>query len=112
MFGLIGGYMPPPPGVAPPFQWGEVETVRQRLGSAVKDVRFYRGIVEFTALSPEHYRHDMSRTSAPYIVLRESLRSDPSKLAQLEHEIDLVFADYFHDNAVRLEYSQTRATKI
>jgi ubiquinone/menaquinone biosynthesis C-methylase UbiE len=112
MFGLIGKYMPPPPGVAPPFQWGEVETVRQRLGSAVKDVRFYRGIVEFTALSPQHYRYDMSRTSAPYIALRESLRSDPSKLAQLEDQIDRVFADYFHDNAVRLEYLQTRATKI
>lgn len=112
MFGLLGKYMPPPPGVAPPSLWGEVDTVRQRLGSAVKNVRFFRGIVEFTALSPQHYRHSMSRTSAPYIALRESLRSDPPKLAQLENEIDLVFADYFHDNAVRLEYLHTRAIKI
>jgi ubiquinone/menaquinone biosynthesis C-methylase UbiE len=111
VFALLGKYMPPPPGVAPPFQWGEVETVRQRLGSAVKDVRFYRGIVEYTALSPQHYRNDMSRTAAPFIAVRESLRSDPGRVAQLEEEIDRVFGDYFHDNAVRLEYLQTRAIK-
>ena len=112
MFALLGKYLPPPPGVAPSFQWGEVETVHQRLGGAVKDIRFYRGIIEVAALSPQHYRDDMSRTSAPYINLREKLRSDPPKLAQLESEIDAVFADYFHDNAVRLEYLQTRATKV
>jgi SAM-dependent methyltransferase len=111
VFGLIGKHLPPPPGVPPVTQWGEVEIVRQRLGGAVKDVRFFRGIARYWALSPQHYRYDMGRTAAPFIKLRESLRSDPAKLAQVEREIDAVFTDYFDDNAVRLEYLHTRATK-
>lgn len=112
VFGIVGRHMPPPPGVAPIVQWGEVETVRQRLGTGVKDIRFFRGIVEYSALSPQHYRYEMGVTAAPYIKLREMLRTDPSKLAQVEGEIDAVFSEYFWENAVRLEYLQTRATKV
>ena len=112
VFRIIAQHVPPPPGVPPVVQWGEVETVRQRLGSAVKDIRFFRGIVEYAALSPQHYRHEMGVTAAPFIKLREILKPEPAKLAQAEGEIDAVFADYFADNAVRLEYLQTRAIKL
>src|SRR3984957_16977467 len=41
MFSLTASYMPPPPpGVAPPVQWGEQGIVRERLGDAVTDIVF------------------------------------------------------------------------
>ena len=110
-FSVIARNVPPPPGVPPTVQWGEVETVRQRLGDAVKDVRFFRGIIEYAALSPQHYRDDMTRTAAPFIKMREMLQSNPAALAAAESEIDAIMSDWFHDNAVRLEYLHTRAIK-
>lgn len=112
VFEIIARHMPPPPGVASPVQWGEVETVRSRLGNQARDIRFFRGVVEYAALSPQHYRHEMGRTAAPFIKLREILQAEPARLAQAEGEIDAVFTDYFRDNTVRLEYLQTRAIKV
>jgi len=43
MFTLIGRYMPPPPpGVAPPPAWGDPNVIRERLGTAVRDLVFDR----------------------------------------------------------------------
>lgn len=113
-FALVGSYMPPPPpGVSPPPQWGDVAVVRDRLGSAVKDILFDRACMLFPTLSVPGYRDHIERTAGPMLKLVESLgASDPARLAQFRREYDALVAPYFEDNVVRQDYLLTRATKV
>jgi SAM-dependent methyltransferase len=113
MFRLIGSYMPPPPpGVSPPGQWGDQKIVRERLGSAVKDIAFQPETMIVAALSLPHYRGTQERTVGPMIKLVEMLSaSDPAKLAAFRSEYDAIAAEYFGENIVKQEYLMTRATK-
>jgi hypothetical protein len=63
MFALVGKYVPPPPGVSPSPEWGDPNIVRSRLGDAVVDLTFQRGIVWFSALGVQHYRVSIEATS-------------------------------------------------
>jgi SAM-dependent methyltransferase len=113
-FKLVSSYMPPPPpGVSPPPQWGDVAIVRERLGSAVKDILFDRACMLFPALSVQNYRNHVERTAGPMLKLVEMLNaSDPNRLAQFRREYDALISPYFEDNVVRQDYLLTRATKI
>ena len=108
------GYMPPPPaGVSPPPQWGDVAIVRERLGSGVKDILFDRARMEFPALSVQNYRDHIERTAGPMLKLVEMLNaSDPERLAKFRREYDGLIAPYFEDNIVRQDYLMTRAIKV
>src|SRR2546430_16182483 len=112
-FKLVSSYMPPPPpGVSPPPQWGDVATVRDRLGSAAKDILFDRACMLFPALSVQNYRDHLERTAGPMLKLVEMLSaSDPARLAQFRREYDALIAPYFEDNVVRQDYLMTRASK-
>ena len=112
-FKLVSSYMPPPPpGVSPPPQWGDVATVRDRLGSAAKDILFDRACMLFPALSVQNYRDHLERTAGPMLKLVEMLNaSDPAKLAKFRSEYDALIAPYFEDNIVRQDYLMTRAIK-
>jgi SAM-dependent methyltransferase len=112
-FALVGRYMPPPPpGVAPSPQWGDVQIVRQRLGDAVENIRFDRDRMLFPALSPQHYRSQIEQTAGPMIKLVESLSaSDPDRLAQFRREYEMLVIPYFENNVVRQDYLMTCATK-
>lgn len=114
MFMLIGRNMPPPPpGVAPPPLWGDPNVVRERLGTAVKDIVFDRATMLVPALSPQHYRTMTERTAGPMIKLVELLTaSDPARLAAFRREYEALVAEYLDDNLVRQDYLLTRATKI
>jgi hypothetical protein len=91
-FKLVASYMPPPPsGVSPPPQWGDIAMVRERLGSAVKDILFDRACMLFPALSVQNYRDYLERTAGPMLKL---------------------IAPYFEDNIVRQDYLLTRAVKV
>jgi SAM-dependent methyltransferase len=113
-FLLVSNYMPPPPpGVAPSAQWGDVAIVRERLGKAVKDIVFDRGCMLFPALSVPNYRDHLERTAGPMLKLVESLQtSDPARLAQFRSEYEALVAPYFEDNVVRQDYLLTRAVKV
>jgi hypothetical protein len=113
-FRLVSKYMPPPPpGVSPPPQWGDVGIVRERLGAAVKDILFDRACMHIPALSVANYRDHVERTAGPMLKLVESLgRSDPGRLAQFRREFDELVAPYFEDNVVRQDYLLTRAVKV
>lgn len=113
-FGLVASYMPPPPpGVSPPPQWGDVAIVRGRLGSAVKDILFDRACMLFPALSVQNYRDHIERTAGPMLKLVESLgTSDPARLAQFRGEYEALIAPYFEDNIVRQDYLLTRAVRV
>jgi SAM-dependent methyltransferase len=114
MFATNGKYSPPPPpGVSPPGQWGDPSTVRERLGTAVTDVRFARDVMLLQILSPQHYRLFMETNFGPAKKLIEGLdKSDPAKAKALRGELEQLAAEYFQDNALRQDYLLTRAVKL
>jgi hypothetical protein len=104
---------PPPPGVAPPVLWGDPAVVRQRLGSAVKDIVFDRQCMLVAALSPQHFRLNVESTAGPIIKMIEHLTAtDRDRLHAFRQEFDAIVAEYFRDNVVRQDYLLTRATKV
>lgn len=111
MFALTGKYLPPPPGVAPPPQWGDPGTVRERLGEAVRDIEFTRDEMIVPALSPAHYREQIELTAGPVIKLIQTLEGEPQKLAQYRAELETLIGQYFRDNRVHQSFLITRATK-
>src|ERR1041385_3825026 len=113
-FRLVASYMPSlPPGVSPAPQWGDVAIVRERLGSAVKDISFDRACMLFPALSVQNYRDHLEHTAGPMLKLVEMLSgSDPDQLTQFRREYEELVARYFEDNIVRQDYLLTRATKV
>ena len=113
MFALTASYLPPPdPKPAPPHQWGDPNIVLQRLGKAVRDVRFDRSTQVTPALSPQHYRHLLEQTGGPMVRLMKSLKDDPARLAQFRREYDELVGQYFDGNLVRQDFLMTRATKV
>lgn len=113
-FAIMGKYSPPPPpGVSPPVQWGDVAVVRERLGSAVKDITFTRDVMTFPALSPQHSRLFMEKNFGPAIKLYAMLEAqDPAKANALRKEIDDINAEYFEDNKIQQGFLITRAIKV
>jgi SAM-dependent methyltransferase len=111
---LSARYMPPPPpGVAPPVLWGDPAVVRQRLGSAVKDIVFDRQCMLVAALSPRHFRLNVESTAGPIIKMIEHLTAtDRDRLHAFRQEFDAIVAEYFRDNIVRQDYLLTRAIKV
>jgi len=99
--------------VAPPVLWGDPNVIRERLGSAVKDLTFDRARILVPALSPQHVRTASERTAGPLVKLVESLSAtDPDRLASFRREYEAIVADYLEENIVRQDYLLTRATKI
>ena len=112
VFALVARYMPPPdPKPAPPAQWGDPTIVMERLGSAVRDVTFDRGVQVAAALSPSHYRRLIEQSGGSIARLLQILRDDPARLAQFRREYDELVALYFDRNLVRQDFLATRAIK-
>ena len=111
---LMGRYAPPPPpGVSPAPQWGEPNTVRERLGSAVRELTFTRNTMAFPTLSPQHYRVHMAENFGPAKKLFEHLDAhEPAKAATLRSEIDALAQSYFEDNWLRQDFLLSRAVKV
>ena len=114
MFATVSRFLPAPPiPVSPPPLWGDPNVVRERLGTAVRDILFDRGRVDAPALSVQHYRDLTERTAGPVLKLVETLTaSDPAKLAEFRESYDALTVQYFDRNSVRQDYLMTRATKI
>ena len=53
MFNIAGSYVPPPPGVPSPFEWGDEDRVRALLGASFGDWWFERGDCPEFADTPE-----------------------------------------------------------
>jgi SAM-dependent methyltransferase len=112
-FAMLGKYAPPPPpGVASPVQWGDPGIVRERLGSAVRDLAFARDAMLLPALSVQHYRMFMENNFGMAKKLLQALdASEPAKGAALRGEMEELAALYFENNTVRQDYLMTRAVK-
>jgi SAM-dependent methyltransferase len=115
MFALIGSHMPPPPQgaepPAPPPLWGDPNIVRERLGGAVKDLKFARETLVASALSLPHFRAAQERTIGPLTKLVAAMQNDPDKLARLRADFDALAMDIFEENTIRMPFLMTRATK-
>ncbi len=112
MFSLNAKYVPPPPGVASPVQWGDVAIVRQRLGDGVKRLHSERGIMGIPSLSPRHLRLFLEAKTGPFIQTVKALQHDPARLESWRNEMEEMLSEYLHDNVVRHEYLLTRAIKV
>ncbi len=113
-FGLIGRYAPPPPpGASPPPQWGDPNIVRERLGTAVKDIRFDRATMRIPGLSPSHVRSFMESSIGPLQRLVANLSaSDPAKLTALRNDVTALISEFFEDNSVRQDFLMTRCVRV
>lgn len=111
-FSLIAKYIPPPQGVPSPVQWGDVDTVRQRLGDNVKRMHMDRGIMAIPALSPKHFRLFQEAKAGPFVRTVQALQQDPARLESLRNEMDEIVSEYLHGNVVHHEYLLTRAIKV
>ncbi|HUR68114.1 MAG TPA: methyltransferase domain-containing protein [Candidatus Thermoplasmatota archaeon] len=114
IFATVGKFRgPPPPGISPTPQWGDVSIVRQRLGDTVRDVAFDRGTMIWPTVSPSHYFELLEKTSGPVLELVKTLRAEPAKLEQFRREIEAIVARYFDPtrNEVHQDYLMTRAVK-
>jgi SAM-dependent methyltransferase len=114
VFALGASYMPPPPpDVAPPPQWGDPNIVKERLGSAVKDIFFDRATMLVPALSPSHHRTASEKSSGSMARLVATLKGGHSeKLEQFRREYDALAGEYFEDNILRQDYLMTRGRKM
>ncbi len=111
LFDLVGSYLPPPAGVPPSTAWGNVQTVRERLGDAVIDIEFGREELTIPALSVRHYRANMELTAAPFVKLTQVLADQPAKLAEFRAKVEAIVAQYYRGNRVHQSFLMTRATK-
>lgn len=111
-FALSAKYVMPPQGLPSPVLWGSVPVIQERLGGAVKDLHFERGIMGIPTLSPEHLLEWQTHTIGPSIRTLKALEKEPQKLADFRREAAALITAYTVDNVVRHEYLLTRAVKI
>lgn len=112
LFSVLAKYLPPPPeGVAPPPLWGDVRVVQERLGKAVRDLRFDRGVMPVQALSPAHFRLFSEKFAGPVTRAVVALEREPDRLAALRAELDELASQYFAENVLRQDFLMTRALK-
>ena len=113
MFKLLGTYgTPPPPGVPPPWQWGDVAIVSDRLKGAIENLTFDRACLQFPVLSPAHARVFYELHAGPLAKLVDTLSDEPDKLAQLRLDMEALASDYFVDNVLHQDFLMTRGTRI
>jgi SAM-dependent methyltransferase len=110
MFAFIGRNSPaPPPGVAPPSQWGSPAIIGERLAASFDAPFFMRGTMSVPALSVEHFRLFMEKSVGPMQKLVESLDTNPERLSSIRAEFDALMQPYYADNVVHQDYLLTRA---
>jgi SAM-dependent methyltransferase len=118
MFTFLADYAPsPPPGAeqpAPPALWGDPAIVRERLGAEVTGLTFARDTLTAPALSLAHFRAAQEKTIGPLAKVVASLENEPAKLAKLRANFEALASDVYSDddNAIRMPFLMTRATKV
>ena len=75
-FRITNKHVPPPTGLASPFNWGDAEKVRQLLGSAFRDLSFTRGDCPQFGGSPEEIWELFSTRYGPTVRAAASLQGD------------------------------------
>ena len=112
MFGLVGQYVPAPPGVPPSTNWGEPTFVSEQLAGTTKDLCFDRSSILVPSLSPQHNRDSFEKTAAPLIKIVSDLKDDPAKLSVFRSDLEKLISRYTKDNVLHQHYLLSRATKV
>lgn len=112
LFTLTSKFGPPAPAdVPPPELWGDPAIVRERLGSAVRDLTFDYDLMRFPCLSVPHQRLFFEANIGPVQAALKHLASDPAALSTFRDELERLMDPYFEDNVLRQDYLLTRAIK-
>ena len=112
-FQITNKYVPPPAGVASPFNWGDPEKVRQLLGSAFRDITFTNGDCPQFGASPDDIWDLFSMRYGPTVRAVASLQGDV--LAAFRNELLSYLEGYrAADGKVRWgrEYLITHAVRV
>ena len=111
-FRITGRHVPPPPGLASPFNWGDAEKVRALLGESFRDFAFVRGDCPQFGASPEDIWELFSTRYGPTVRAVAGLQGDA--LAAFRSDL-LAFLQGYRaaDGKVRWgrEYLITRALR-
>jgi SAM-dependent methyltransferase len=86
MFGVVGRYMPPPPGLTPPPRWGVRDYLEELFGAAASDIRTTPRHFVFRNRSPAHWIDVFRTTFGPVHTAFASVSPD----AQQRLEQDLL----------------------
>jgi SAM-dependent methyltransferase len=114
MFKIGGKYVPPPPNMPSPLQWGDEETVRQRLRDGIADLQLTRQICPFVYPFPPAEVVEFFRTYyGPTQRIFDAL--DSNGQAMLRNDLERLWTEYNQatDNTtyVEGEYLEVIATK-
>lgn len=111
-FRITNKHVPPPAGVASPFNWGDPDKVRSLLGAAFRDLTFTRGDCPQFGTSPEDIWELFSTRYGPTVRALSTLQSEQRNA--LRAEILAFLTGYLAaDGRVRWgrEYLITRAIR-
>jgi len=112
-FRATAKHVPPPAGVASPFNWGDPDKVRELLGSAFRDLSFVRGDCPQFGSSPEDIWELFSTRYGPTVRAVASLQG--AALEAFRSDMLAYLAGYrAADGKVRWgrEYLITRAVRV
>lgn len=112
-FRITNKHVPPPAGLASPFNWGDPDKVRQLLGSAFRDLTFTNGDCPQFGASPEDIWELFSTRYGPTVRAVASLQGDA--LSAFRSELLSYLGGYrAADGKVRWgrEYLITRAVRV
>jgi SAM-dependent methyltransferase len=89
------------------LRWGDPSFVRERL-DGLADLSFQRRIARFRYVSPEHFWREFAEESGPLAPTVSRLEDEGARESLRRKAVDAL-AEWFGDNAVRVEYLQVRA---
>lgn len=110
MFSFHARLLPPPPGVAPVVQWGEVATIKSRLGAAVEDVGFERGSFGIPCLGPQHFVAWQEASLGPATAFAKACAEHPEG-PRIHAELVAMMEPFIDHNEARHDFLMTRALK-
>jgi hypothetical protein len=114
MFKTNAKHVPPPPGMAPPLQWGNEQIVRERFADGISDLQLTRRKITFTypfgpTETVEHFRKFFGPTQKAF----ESLDADGQAALRSDLEALWTAANQATDGTteVESEYLEVLATR-
>lgn len=111
VFDFQARFMPLPPGVAPFNQWGDIDTIRARLGDRVDAIGFERGTFSIPGLGARHFQQWQEANLPPIRTAFATLASDPAAAGKAREDLVALLTPFHDGNEFRHDYLMTRATK-
>lgn len=111
VFDFQARFMPLPSGVAPFNQWGDMATIRKRLGDRVTGIGFERGSFSIPGLGVRHFQQWQEANLPPIRASFATMAGDPAAAGAARDELVNLLTPFHDGNEFRHDYLMTRATK-